>query len=404
LRAAAPVEEDAPMRTVAVSLLLLLTCAVPAGGAEWERATYPAVSGRAQVFRAAAAFGEEGVWAAGYTYGTVGGALEFRTLIQRWDGSGWSQVPTPDRETAPARNLLFDVAADGPASAWAVGHSATAPGNGATRPLVLRWDGATWSIVDDPPGFQGGLVSVAAAPDGTVWIAGSGRNPYSGYAVPVVWLRVAGGWQSVPFPTPSGCHTSPNGLATRAELSDIVSRGVRATWAAGRCVTPDGNERGFLVRFNGSRWLTVLSPEKLATYGEDGALSGLAIAPEGDVWAVGWASGTGTNVGGVPLTFRGRNNHVKPVPTPVQGPWSTLQAVAVGPGGAAVAAGSSGRHYSNAPYPFLLGDSGAGWLIEPADQSLVGNLYGVALQPSGAAWAVGVSSWDDYGLILRRRP
>jgi len=393
------------MRALAVSLLLLLTSAVPAAGADWERANAPAVSGRAQVFRAAAAFGEDGVWAAGYTYGTIGGALEFRTLIQRWDGNGWSQVPTPDRETFPARNLLLDVSTNGPDSAWAVGHSATAPGNGATRPLVLNWDGAAWSIVDDPPAGLGvGLVSVAAAPDGTVWIAGDGRNPYSGYAVPLVWLREAGGWQSVPFATPAGCHTTPDGLATRAELSDIVSSGRRVTWAAGRCVTPDGNERGFLVRYNGSRWFTVLSPDALARRGEDGALSGLALSPEGDVWAVGWASGTGTNVGGVPLAFRGRSNKVKPVPTPLQGTWSTLQAVAVGPGGAAVAAGSAGRPYSNAPYPYLLGTSGAEWLIEPASFDLVGNLYGVALQPSGTAWAVGVSSWDDYGLVLRRRP
>lgn len=395
------------MRAVAVTFLLLLTLAVPASGASWERAQYPAVSGRAQVFRAAASFGQDGVWAAGYTYGTIGGALEFRTLIQRWDGSSWSQVPTPDRETFPARNLLFDVSAAGPDSAWAVGHSATAPGNGASRPLVLSWDGAAWSIVDDPPdSFGVGLATVAAAPDGTVWIGGYGRNPYSGYAIPLVWLRVAGGWQPVSVPTPSGCATTPDGLATRAELSDIVSSGRRATWAAGRCVTPDGNERGFLVRSNGSRWFTVLSPDALARHGEDGALSGLALSPEGDVWAVGWASGTGTSVGGTPLTFRVRGGHgqAKLVPTPVLGTGSTLQAVAVGPGGTVVAAGTHTQQYSNAPYPYLLGAGGAGWQIEPASSSLVGNLYGVALQPSGAAWAVGVSSWDDYGLILRRVP
>lgn len=112
------------MRTFAATLLLSLAFAVPTGAAGWERVEAPAASGRAHVYRAAAALGEQGVWAAGYTYGFIGGAIEFRTLIQRWDDHGWWRVPTPDRETAPARDLLFDISAPGPARAWAVGSSA----------------------------------------------------------------------------------------------------------------------------------------------------------------------------------------------------------------------------------------------------------------------------------------
>lgn len=390
------------MRTLAVALLSLLALAVPAGAVEWERVEAPVESGQGHVYRSAAAFGEE-AWAVGYTYSTVGGPLVFRTLIQRWDGAGWSRVATPGQLATTLRSLLFDVATNGPARAWAVGSRSSQFGPPATLPLVLTWDGASWSLVDGPAGFAGALTAVAAAADGSVMVGGEGRNPQTGYTVPRVFLRAESGWQEVAFPSIPGCATSANGVMARAELTDLASRGLRGTWATGSCAVAGGGERGFLARFNGTRWLPVLTPDELLASGERGQLGGVSIAPDGDVWAVGWS-----DVGGVtrPLAFRGKGGNVKPVVAPTQGTGATLRAVAAERDGAVAAAGAFTHQYDNSPHPHLVGADAAGSLaVEPlADPTVVGNLYGIALTPTGDAWAVGVSSWDFRGLILRRRP
>ena len=59
-------------------------------------------------------------------------------------------MPTPDVETAPAKDLIFDAAAAGPDAIWAAGISATAPGNPASKPLIIHWNGTSWSIVPLP--------------------------------------------------------------------------------------------------------------------------------------------------------------------------------------------------------------------------------------------------------------
>ena len=395
------------MRAVAATLLLQLAVLLGAGTASadpgWDRVNAPSTSGRAHVYRAATTFGQKSVWAAGYSYGLIGGAIEFRTLIERWDGYSWTQFPTPNRETAPARNMLFDVSAAGITRAWAVGSAAPAIGSAATAPLVLYWNGGRWTFVDGPANFPGALTAVAAAPDGTVWIGGEGRNQQTLYAVPNLWLRAGSGWQEVPFPAIPGCATSANGQMVRAELTDVASRRLPATWATGYCSTPGGGERGFLVRYDGTRWIPLLTPDTLSRYGPRGQLNGVSQAPDGDLWAVGWADDSGVNAR--PLAFRGRYGAVRPVAAPAQGNGAALYSVSADRGGAVVAAGTYTRPTDSAPHPHTMGGDGAGGLaVEPAEQSTAGNLYGVALSPDGTAWAVGVSSSDDRGLILKRTP
>jgi hypothetical protein len=388
------------MRTLLLALALLIATVVPAGAASWERVEAPSEFGRAFVYRSAAAFGEQDAWAVGWSYGTVGGALEFRSVIQRWDGASWAPAPKP--VTGSIRELLFDVSAAGPERAWAVGFYAALFGLPPTRPLVLAWDGAAWSLVEGPAGFGGALTTVAAAPDGTVWIGGEGRNPETGYTIPSLWLRAGSGWQATAFPSISGCATSPNGLMVQAALTDIASRGPRATWATGWCTVAGGSERGFLARFNGKRWFPEVTADAFLAHGPRGALTGTSISPDGTVWAVGWSSDPGAP--GRPLAFRGTHSKVRAVPAPEQGNGAMLYAVAAERDGAAVAAGTFTQAGDSAPHPHTMGASGTGLAVEPADLSTVGNLFGVALSPGGTAWAVGVSSWDDRGLIMRRTP
>lgn len=74
---------------------------------------------------------------------TVGGGGGGTTLIEHWNGRAWSIVSSP----SPGRvsNRLADVAAVSPTVAFAVGSRSST--RGTSQPLVLRWNGRTWTAI-----------------------------------------------------------------------------------------------------------------------------------------------------------------------------------------------------------------------------------------------------------------
>ena len=66
-----------------------------------------------------------------------------KTLIERWNGAAWKQVPSP----GPAGSLLSGVAAMSATNAWAVGYTGTSSG---AKTLILRWNGTAWKQVPSP--------------------------------------------------------------------------------------------------------------------------------------------------------------------------------------------------------------------------------------------------------------
>ena len=73
-----------------------------------------------------------------------------KTLVERWNGSGWAIVASPN----PAPGLLEfaglgSVACVSDADCYAVGFSVTATGVG-SRALIEHWNGSTWSIDPEP--------------------------------------------------------------------------------------------------------------------------------------------------------------------------------------------------------------------------------------------------------------
>ena len=67
------------------------------------------------------------------------------TLAERWDGSSWSVQPTPISLT-PVLATLLGVSCTGPVSCTAAG--AYDNSTGTSVPLVLSWDGLTWTSQD----------------------------------------------------------------------------------------------------------------------------------------------------------------------------------------------------------------------------------------------------------------
>src|SRR5581483_4697048 len=83
-------------------------------------------------------------WAVGDYYGTD---LLAQTLIEHWDGTSWAIVSSPNISTAD-HNFLLGVTCVSASDCWAVGYYAN--DNFLPQTLVERWDGTSWAIVSSP--------------------------------------------------------------------------------------------------------------------------------------------------------------------------------------------------------------------------------------------------------------
>jgi hypothetical protein len=111
------------------------------------------------------------VWAVG-SYANIGGF--FQTLALHWDGTSWGVIPSPN--VAGANNELYGVVALGPNNVWAVGYWGHSSFGFST--LIERWDGSGWSIVTSPnPSGDNFLSAVSATGANDVWAVGRSRNP-----------------------------------------------------------------------------------------------------------------------------------------------------------------------------------------------------------------------------------
>lgn len=108
-------------------------------------------------------------WAVGEDIGATS-AVGGSTLIEHWNGSKWSIVPSP---TPGADPFLTGVAARGPSDVYAVGSNLPSINGGADEGMILRWNGSAWSVdADQANESLSGAGAVAGA--GNEWAAGTG--------------------------------------------------------------------------------------------------------------------------------------------------------------------------------------------------------------------------------------
>ena len=70
-----------------------------------------------------------------------------QTLIESWNGSVWSIVPSPN--TSPTEvNVLLGVSCSSASACTAMGFYN--PSNGFDQTLIESWNGSAWSIVTSP--------------------------------------------------------------------------------------------------------------------------------------------------------------------------------------------------------------------------------------------------------------
>lgn len=143
-------------------------------GSAWSVVTSPQTSGNESsgLFGVACA-AASACWSVGYSYlGSGASAKDFQTWVERWDGAAWSAVASPNLG-ADQVDALFAVTCASMQDCRAVGTYGDGP---RYATLALQWDGSVWQIApsDNPAVTLGtSLYGVACTTGAACWSAGS---------------------------------------------------------------------------------------------------------------------------------------------------------------------------------------------------------------------------------------
>jgi len=239
-------------------------------GTHWQIVEVPQPAAARDMLFSVSARSPSDVWAVGQQQVTEDGP--FSTLVEHWDGLGWSVVPASN--PGSSGNSFYGVLARGPNSVWAVGqqNGATAP----DQPLIEAWDGARWNVVPSPPHGtkSGALFSIARSSGGLVAVGQT--EDAAAASQPLVENYDGGQWSDAAIPrVPSG-FTSLWSVTTAAA----------ETWAVGTFNDPaTGNDQTLAIEGQHGDWQIVNGPTPSAT--DENRLGGVTAAGN-TIWAVGY--------------------------------------------------------------------------------------------------------------------
>ncbi len=255
----------------------------------WSIVSTPAIFGTQVVLDAVAVVSPGQTFAAGYVQTQVPGAVEWRTLVERWDGAQWQRMNTPNRETAPAQNFLRGIAGTSATDVWAVGSTAAAVGQLRSVPYAIHYDGSVWkeASVPDPSGGTGASISaITMVSPSNVWAVGTS---YPLNARPAVYHFDGSSWSAERLPVPDGCSSQ-----NFTELMAVTATASGEIYAGGNCPTAAGWV-GVVLHKVGSTWKTV------AMGPANSDITAMTTRADGTVWAVGTQSVFGSGSRGYAL-------------------------------------------------------------------------------------------------------
>ena len=206
---------------------------------------------------------------------------QMHTLAERWDGTTWSVVPSPDAAGAEWSQLR-DVSCVSAANCLAVGGSSNDLASSQYQPLAERWDGNTWSIVPSANPGAGVLAKVSCVTE-TACVA-SGESETTAYR-PFLERWDGTSWSTTAFPVPSG--------GSSLSLTGVGCASGTTCFVVGNSYQA-GVQQGLLERWDGAKWSIVAIPP--ATGAFSNLLSDVSCAPGASCFAVG---SYGTHVTGL---------------------------------------------------------------------------------------------------------
>ncbi|HST04829.1 MAG TPA: S-layer homology domain-containing protein [Chloroflexia bacterium] len=332
-------------------------------GPPWQVVASPELTSTAELHDVVA-LSDNDVWAVGFSPNG-----HSSTLVEHWDGSMWSVVPSPN--PGSRSNELYSIDGVSDTDLWAVGNTSTET---AQVTLVEHWDGSMWSVVPSPnlgadPNFLKGVTALSSS---NVWAVG---NSINGTAQPTLIEHWNGSsWSIVRSPNVGTGETYLDGV-TAVTSSDM--------WAVGH-----SSEGGLIDHWNGTEWSVSQSPGI-------GRLYGVAAISSSDVWAVG-----SNDLGSSTLTEHWDGHNWTVIPSPDVDQSNILYDIS------AISSNdvwAMGVHYyvylgdfpGSEIHPLFEHWDGTAWSVMPSADTLSHeDIYGVAAVSSTDIWVVG-NIWND---------
>lgn len=354
---------------VLAAMVLSAPAAASAGascGPDWSRVASPSPGTIYSVLLDVAAVGPGDAWAVGFrAYLDAQDQYAVSPIVERWDGSSWSVALQPDEQGQLAG--VFALSGD---DVWAVGHTGLESPD--FRPLILHWNGHSWSRVPGPSVAMAYLSAVGGTGPHDVWAAGTLIGTFD--AIVEHWDGTR--WTVAPLPTPSSDYVALGGLAA-AGRDDV--------WIVGSYLDRQARTAPLSLRWDGAAWHRV----RPAAVGQEGtALADVAVDPSGHVWAVG-SYATGGLTQALAERWTAGRGWVPDFPPAMQGS-ASLASITSGSAGtwAVGVLDAPGQRSSTL---IERRDPGSGdWLQVGSPNARGGNrLLAVDESPGGELWAVG---------------
>jgi hypothetical protein len=243
------------------------------GGKTWTQddTPTPGGDGGAAYLTGVGAASSADAWAVGAYLPDL---MATHTMILRWTGKKWIQVPSPSPggDSSTSYSVLLGVAVLSPTDAWAVGRSSTGQPSAHMMTLIEHWNGQKWTTVPSPDPSRAGCVNDeltgVAASRAATWAVGDSCG------APLV-LRLAGGqWRQVASPSP------PAGVS--AQLASVTVTSAANAWAVGHV-----GGKVLILHWNGAKWATASAPSPAGA--KPALLTGVSAVSSSVAWAVGEA-------------------------------------------------------------------------------------------------------------------
>jgi hypothetical protein len=336
-------------------------------------------------------------WAVGYYYG----GSNQQTLIERWDGTAWAVVSSPN-PSATEPNWLNAVTCVSASDCWAVGFSGY---QGKT--LIERWDGTSWAVIPSPNpsgAYSSDLNDVTCASALDCWAVGYYYNLSARRTQTLIEHWDGTSWT---------IFTSPNASATE----DNFLYGVTCTlasdcWAVGEYYSRDPIHGYFVTatlieHWDGTSWTIVISPN--SPIAQSSTLYDVTCASALDCWAVGnsYDSET-THIGYQTLVERwnGVSWTIIPSPNTTSPPWNVLESVTCASASNCWAVGYLAESSGGSPIETLILQwNGALWTIVPSPNTSATEANHISYVTCASAtecWAVGTYGYPGGQTLVMR--
>jgi hypothetical protein len=297
--------------------------------------------------------------------------LSLLTLAAAWTPAAHARPAVPDPGTG---SELRAVTCTSASNCWAVGDYGSGPVDGSE---ALHWDGSAWTLVPtpDPAGAANGhniLYGVSCVSGTDCWAVGEyGATGIQHRTLALRWNGSS--WSQVATPNPGG----PPGAWFLAAVSCTAASNC---WAVGHHSRPHGDNVNMALHWNGKGWSWIATPQPdEAKGGYIRQLNGIRCVSKTDCWAVGlWASVPPKQVSGTEA-FRWTGTRWSSVSTPKVGGRNGVACASAA--NCWAVAGNAAVHWN-----------GTHWspVYTPHSASKQNGLLGVTCARVSECWAAGV--------------